>query len=227
MSNKFNPRIHHRRSVRLQGYDYSLAGLYFITICCENMERRFGKVDNGEMILNEFGQIAQEELQRLPERYPNIKLDVFQIMPNHVHFILEIVRVTRAVAHNGETADPTGTRDQPNATDRIPDNDNVIANHDGAIATIGRGTARIAPTVVNNDCATEQRITVGNIVGAYKSLVAHRCLKLCKQRNESLGTLWQRNYYESIIRNRCAHEQISEYVLNNPVKWESDRNFRS
>ena len=78
---------YHRRCLRLKGYDYSQAGMYFITICCQNDICRFGKIENGEMVLNEYGQIAYNEWEKLPERYPNMVLDVFQIMPNLIHTV--------------------------------------------------------------------------------------------------------------------------------------------
>ena len=78
----YNPAFHHRRSIRLKGYDYAQAGLYFITICCQNRIWRFGEIINGEMLLNEFGEIAYNEWIKLTERFPNFELDVFQIMPN-------------------------------------------------------------------------------------------------------------------------------------------------
>ena len=84
----YNPKIHHRRSIRLKGYDYSQAGAYFITICCQDRECRFGKIENDEMILNEYGNIAYNEWAKLPERFMNFELDVFQIMPNHMHGII-------------------------------------------------------------------------------------------------------------------------------------------
>jgi hypothetical protein len=84
----FNPNIHHRRSIRLKGYDYSQAELYFITSCCEDRKCRFGHIENNEMILNEFGIIAYNEWIKLAERFTNFELDVFQIMPNHMHSII-------------------------------------------------------------------------------------------------------------------------------------------
>lgn len=88
--NKYNPNIHHRRSIRLKGYDYSQAGLYFITICCQGRICRFGYVEKGEMILNEYGKIAYDEWIKLSERFKNFELDVFQIMPNHIHGIIAL-----------------------------------------------------------------------------------------------------------------------------------------
>jgi len=69
------------------GYDYSQSGMYFITICCQDMQLRFGKIENYVMQLNYFGKIAHDEWTKLPERFPNVILDAFQIMPNHTHGI--------------------------------------------------------------------------------------------------------------------------------------------
>ncbi len=91
----FNPNIHHRRSIRLKGYDYSRAGLYFITICCEDRICRFGNIVDGEMILNAYGQIAHEEWMRTPQLRPQIELDAFIVMPNHIHGILKINEMGR------------------------------------------------------------------------------------------------------------------------------------
>ena len=76
---KFNPKIHNRRSIRLKGYDYSQTGLYFITICCHKMMCLFGEIKNDVMILNGRGFVAQNEWLKLPERFKNLELDVFQI----------------------------------------------------------------------------------------------------------------------------------------------------
>ena len=89
----YNPQIHHRRSIRLKGYDYSQEGLYFITICCKDRKYRFGKIENHEMTLNEYGTIAYNEWIKLTERFSNFELDVFQIMPNHMHAIIALNNV--------------------------------------------------------------------------------------------------------------------------------------
>ena len=104
----YNPQIHHRRSIRLKGYDYSQAGLYFITICCEDREYRFGKIENDEMTLNEYGTIAYNEWIKLTERFSYFELDVFQIMPNHMHAIITLNTVgagftpTKNNGHNND-----------------------------------------------------------------------------------------------------------------------------
>ena len=95
---KYNPKIHNRRSIRLQGYDYSHAGAYFITCCCHDRKCWFGKIENDDMILNEYGMVAYNEWIKLTERFSNFELDVFQIMPNHIHVILVLNDVGASLA---------------------------------------------------------------------------------------------------------------------------------
>ncbi|MEH2311399.1 MAG: transposase [Nostoc sp.] len=86
----YNPQIHHRRSIRLKGYDYTQLGAYFITICTKARQCLFGNVVNGEMQLNSLGHIAFNCWQAIPDHFPHIELDTFVVMPNHLHGILII-----------------------------------------------------------------------------------------------------------------------------------------
>ena len=90
---KYDPQKHHRRSIRLKGYDYTQPGAYFVTICTYRRDEIFGEIINGEMILNETGKIARDEWFRTAELRPYVKLyeDEFVIMPNHEHGIIWIV----------------------------------------------------------------------------------------------------------------------------------------
>lgn len=97
---KYNPQIHHRRSIRLNGYDYSQAGLYFVTICCANREHRFGIIENDEMILNDAGKIANEYWLEIPKHFPNAVLHEHVVMPNHIHGIVELTDATTVGAEN-------------------------------------------------------------------------------------------------------------------------------
>ena len=89
-SMNYNPDIHHRKSIRLKGYDYSQKGLYFITICTQHRSHIFGKIEKGKMILNEYGEIVKHVWQNLPNHYHNCSLDEFIIMPDHFHGIVTI-----------------------------------------------------------------------------------------------------------------------------------------
>ena len=86
----YNPKKHHRRSIRLKGYDYSSEGWYFITLCTQNREYLFGDVENGKMILNKYGGVVDLFWNYLSEKYP-IEVDEYIIMPNHFHGIINIV----------------------------------------------------------------------------------------------------------------------------------------
>lgn len=241
---KYNPQIHHRRSIRLKNYDYSQAGLYFITICCQDKEYRFGKIEKHEMILNEYGQVAHDEWSKLSERFTNMKSDVFQIMPNHMHGIIilnkPIVGAGFTPAQNNQNNQfIQNDSDKHNITDfdnRLHMDDKNRANMDdhnranmddknrANVDDHNRATARVAPTVCD-------------IVGAYKSLVANICLDIYKSKyvmsgftNEQIplfGKLWQRNYYENIIRNEQSYQSISEYIINNPRKWQEDKFYKN
>jgi len=102
---KYNQEMHHRRSIRLINYNYSQAGAYFVTVCPWNRECLFGDIVNGDMRLNESGQIVEKEWQRTGSIRPNVELDVFVIMPNHMHGIIVLnddVGARRCLAHEEE-----------------------------------------------------------------------------------------------------------------------------
>jgi REP element-mobilizing transposase RayT len=253
--NKYNPKIHHRRSIRLKGYDYSQAGLYFITICCQDRMYRFGTVQDGEMILNDFGMIAHEEWIKLAERFPNFELDVFQIMPNHMHGIIMLNNVGAGFtpAHNildaQNDAVIIGAGFTPAQNILDTQNDAVIIgagaspaenetpkNH-AANKNDGNVWAGFTPThhdetsqnhsVADIGAGASPAPTVSDIVGAYKSLVSNGCLSIYKSKNETMGKLWQRNYWEHIIRNEHSYQTISQYIINNPAKWQDDKFYIS
>jgi putative transposase len=191
---KYNPHIHHRRSIRLKGYDYAQAGLYFITICCQDRICRFGKIENGQMKLNDAGILVQNEWLKLPQRFKNIQLHEYVVMPNHFHAILEIVGATLVVAQN----------------DGIAQNDNDTQKGQ---------TQGIAPTGV------QKNKTVGDMVGAFQSIVTVEYIIGVKTLGWQPfnGKLWQRNYWEHIIRDEQSYQRISEYIINNPAKWADDK----
>ena len=227
----YNPNKHHRRSIRLKGYDYSKSGWYFITICCQDRICRFGNIDNGEMVLNEFGQIAYNEWIKLTERFTNFELDVFQIMPNHMHGIIVLNDAVGAgfnLAQNGGDAQNDANA-QNDGNTQNDDPQTITPAQDGANvqndANIIQGAgASPAPT---------RNASVSDIVGAYKSLVANGCLDIWKltwagvnpapTQIPTMGKLWQRDFYEHIIRNEQSYETISNYIINNPAKWNEDK----
>jgi putative transposase len=206
----YNPDIHHRQSIRLKGYDYSSPGMYFITVCIQNRDRHlFGEIDHGKMILNHFGEIIREQWHIIPNRFNGVTVDEFVVMPNHIHGILHFVGAPLAGALVGVHAGAHGDDHDNRATDTR------------AIDTIDtRATARVAPTKTT---AITKPMT-GDVVGAFKSLCVHGCLQWIKLNDPQfgLGPLWQRNYWEHIIRNEPELDRIREYIRNNPLKREKD-----
>ena len=167
----FDPRIHHRKSIRLKGYDYSSPGAYFVTLCTANRDCVFGQVVDGELLLNQYGNIVNECWQWLEEQYSCVKLDEMILMPNHLHGIIIL-------------------------------EDNC------------RGDSRIAPT------DNFERKSLGRLIGAFKTVSTK---KINLIRNSSDTILWQRNYYERIIRDEDELNQIREYIACNPLKWIDDK----
>ncbi|MBQ1266901.1 MAG: transposase [Proteobacteria bacterium] len=87
----YNPEIHHRRSIRLKGYDYTTPGFYFVTICAKNGSHIFGKIIDKKMVLSEYGKILDQCWNELPEHYDNVGLREYCIMPNHFHCMIELL----------------------------------------------------------------------------------------------------------------------------------------
>lgn len=203
--NPYNPHIHHRRSIRLKGYDYTQAGLYFITICCQDRICRFGDVINGEMILNDAGTMVENEWLKLPERFQNIQLHEYVVMPNHFHAIMEIIGATLVVAQNNTIAPVWVSLVDTQNDDDSQNNDDSQKGQPQGIAPTGK--------------------TVGDMVGAFQSIVTLEYIRGVKTLGWQPfdGKLWQRNYWEHIIRNEQSYQRILEYIINNPAKWADDK----
>ena len=242
----YNPNIHHRRSIRLKGYDYSQAGLYFVTICVQDGTHLFGEIREGEinvsgieselgdgnmkggilgnenkkggnlgdgnmkggnlgdgnmkgghvgphrtmgqpqMILNDAGIMIDKWWQKISEKFPDIEMDVYQIMPNHFHAI---------VKNNG-----MGVGANPCVR---PDNngDNILGEHVGS--------------------------PLWRVMQWFKTMTTNEYIRGVKTLGWARfnGKLWQRDYYEHIIRNEQSYQNISNYIINNPANWNRDKFF--
>lgn len=219
-----NPNQLHRRSIRLKGYDYSQEGLYFVTLCVHDRVCLFGRVENGFMTLSDFGKIAQQELLKTNDVRPNVEINSFVVMPNHVHFIVHIMRdeAGRGKLHLPEKENAI----VENGILHLPDEINIENNVDEIRydeLDVNQGECNLNINNNQGECnsplpmphGTSQ--TVGAIVRGYKSAVT-------KQLNAMgfTGKLWQRNYYEIIVRTPESHERILNYIANNPANWKGD-----
>ncbi len=178
-----------RRSIRLKGYDYSQAGAYCVTIVTRDRACLFGQVVDGEMRLNELGGIAAWTWCDLPNHVPNVELDAFVVMPNHVHGIIAITDAPKRM----------------NAVEMSP----------GSVVVMVGAGSEPAPTGT-----ITKRYALPEIVRQFKTFSARRI-------NERRGTpglpVWQRNYYEHIIRNEESLNRIRQYIADNPLRWACDR----
>ncbi len=89
MAHQFNPKKHHRRSIRLKGYDYARPGAYFITICVQDKKHLFGEIQEGQMFLNDAGVMIEKWYSELAIKYPDKKCHEMVVMPNHFHCIID------------------------------------------------------------------------------------------------------------------------------------------
>ncbi len=206
-------------SARLKNWDYASNGMYYITIVTKNHNHFFGEIINGKMILNDIGEIAQKFYNEIPIHFPFILLDEMIIMPNHVHGIL--------------TIDQMLNRDM-----KLLNNDNVFTV-DGGVddAVDGRDVACNVSTQHNvplqHNIPLQRNIpqknkkmaiispktgSISTVIRSYKSVVT----KNARIINPDFA--WQTRFYDHIIRNEYSLNNIRHYIINNPIKWQGDRN---
>ena len=157
-----------RRQTRLKDYDYAHPGAYFMTICTKERHCLFGEIDNEEMKINDYGEIVRQSWLDLRQHYPNVQLDAFVIMPNHVHGLV-------------------------------------------FLEDVGAGF-KPAPTGKHHP--------LPEIIRAFKTFSARHINKL---RHSAGKPVWQRNYYEHVIRRDESLAKIREYIEYNPLRWALDR----
>ena len=183
------------KSARLTGYDYSQNGMYFVTICTKDREEFFGEIKNNSVVLNNIGKIVQEELLNTPIIRSNVILDDWVIMPNHLHFIIEIRNVE--TPRQGVETPRQGVETPRRGVSTIRDDKNKNGGYN--------------PEWKPN--------SLGSTINQFKSVCTKRIRKSC-----SHMFFWQSRFYDHIIRNEKSLNKIKEYIENNPKMWEHDRN---
>ena len=231
----YDPNIHHRRSIRLKGYDYASAGLYFVTICTQNRECLFGEIQNEKMVLNDAGYMVERWYYETQNKFPDIVCHDMIIMPNHFHCIWENMGLDNASSAVGANLCVRPVSDNHDAYVGI-NQLNDDGAHTGAPTVDGliqprfnEGAHTGAPLrdVVNDSDLIENvsGSSLSAVVGWFKTMSTNEYIRGVKQ----LGwppfdrKLWQRNYYEHIIRNDQSLWEISDYIVNNPARWLDDK----
>ncbi len=187
--------VHHRRSIRLQDYDYTKEGAYYITICTSDKRLLFGTVNHESVLLNRIGQIAEQCWLKIPDHSTNVTIDYYIVMPNHFHGILFI------------TEPPTDS--------------NVLL----PLTSVGAQPVEYPDFNGAAPCADKVRVpcviprSLGSIVRSYKSAVSRLAHGLPEFKTTPI---WQRNYYEHVIRDEDDLYMKRNYIQNNPLQWELD-----
>jgi len=199
-----------RRSQRLAGRDYTRPGSYFVTLCTVRRQCLFGEITAGQMRLNEWGTVAEECWRAIPEHFGSTALGAFVVMPNHLHGILRIVGRNEVGATYASPVPgpsfhaPTAVPAVPHQSQPTPATDtDERATHASPLPSPGPRPG-----------------SVGAIVGAYKSAVS-RLINTCRGLPGTL--IWQRDYYEHLIRNGTEWTRIQDYIVSNPSHWAEDR----
>ncbi|MBI3159704.1 MAG: transposase [Chloroflexi bacterium] len=174
-----NDSVLNRKSLRLNDFDYTSANAYFVTACAQGRAALFSRVVDGLVEVSAAGEIVQTVWEELPQYYPNIELDEFVVMPNHVHGILWIVEPKGSVAND------------------------VGAQHAAPLRTM-------------------PKLTPGSLGAIVRSLKSACTKRINEMNGVTCVRIWQRSYYDHIIRNDDDLYNTRRYIRENPLKWELD-----
>ena len=196
-------------SNRLRGWDYAGSGHYYITIVTAGRNRLFGEIKNGEMILNDLGQIVYDEFFKSFELRDELFLGEFVLMPDHLHAIVILDK------SKCECSGHVGTRGN-------------VGMH-GRVETHGRASLPTPPTSpIPSPQFQRQPKSISSFVAGFKSSTIKRiddwidANHLTMAKFNKNNPLWQSNYHDHIIRNETEYRHISDYIIRNPIEWKED-----
>ncbi|MFN8396000.1 MAG: transposase [Bacteroidia bacterium] len=231
----YNPEIHHRRSIRLQGYDYAQSGLYYVTICAQGQRCIFGTVFDSQMHLNELGIAANQCWLEIPLHYPMVLLHEHIVMPNHVHGIIEIAEAS--VTNMDEPTDFTDATSTKvglgvGVQNSVPLPPTLISTLHSSLEPCTNKSDEEIARLQNLEWGLKegtqshqfQKIiprSIGSIIRGYKLGVTKWV-----RANTEIQKPWQRNFHESIIRSYEDYLRITQYIKDNPMNWKGDEFYK-
>lgn len=212
-----NSNLPNRQSIRLKNYDYTQEGSYFITLVSQDRLHLFGKIVNGKMMLNSVGKILEEEWKKTIELRSNIALGEFIIMPDHMHMILTI----------------TNQLDKKEEKEWIHSNPKCPSQTIGAIIRgfKGASTKKInlflnstgeLPFARESQFAPTTESQFASIAPTFESQFSPKNSQFAPTEFYK-NKIFQRNYYEHIIRNQNDYNRIEQYILDNPKNWKKKK----
>jgi REP element-mobilizing transposase RayT len=181
-------------STRLQHWHYGWDGAYFITICTKNREYFFGNISDGKIELSGIGLIAHDYWFEISNHANNVELGAFVVMPNHIHGIVIL---------QGNNSDPV--------IPAFP----VGTTH--ALSLREMETETETKTIGQQRFQNQGKNTISSIIGGYKSAVSKQA------RQAGFYFAWQSRFYDHIIRDHQSFQNITQYIINNPLNWKGDR----
>ena len=250
-----NPDLHRRCTLRLKGYDYSQAEMYFIARDTQNYQWLFGEMREETMHLNDAGKMIEKWYWELSNKFLDIQCDEYIIMPNHIHFIIHKIdqnKPDKQKMNNPRRGRPmcppicspidilpitnradTQVCPYDDKNEKLNDEKNSMdlncmgvdmGGHIGPpLRKIEKYDERITENKETGEYTMSSSIPI--IVQWFKTMTTNEYIRHIKHNNLKpfTGKLWQRNYYEHIIRNEIELKRIREYIINNPLKWEFDQ----
>jgi len=200
--NKYRSETH-----RLAGRDYSQEGIYFITICCEGKICFLGEIQENTMILNDWGKIVEEEILLSVEKRTDWIFHQWVIMPNHLHFLIEIVDTHIVDTHIVDT----------HIVDTHIVDTHIVDTHCSAYLQQQQQQQQQKQSILHR-----KPRSISSFVAIFKS-------KTTKKIREMIGNpeqkVWQNNYHDHIVRNQESFDKIYNYIENNPLMWRKDTFF--
>jgi REP element-mobilizing transposase RayT len=187
------------KSHRLQNWDYSWNGYYFVTICTKDRENFFGKIEKEKMSLNHIGEMVEKFWLEIPKHFENVSLDEFVIMPNHIHGIIIIDNLVST-----GNANPVETQQH-----------NHVETQQCCVST--------GNTKKSNTFYKLKPKSLPVIIRSYKSI----CTKTINHVQNEIFFAWQPRFYDHVIRNENSLNRIREYIIHNPLKWDLDKNNKA
>ncbi len=178
-----------RRSIRMQAYDYSQPGAYFVTMCTQNRVRLFGDIADGEMDLTAAEQMVENVWEELSAVYTGVEIDAFAVMPNHVHGIIVLGEATADIAPRVESVG-AAPRGRPG---------------------FGTGTGQTQGSAPTDPVG---KLSLADVVARFKTMTTRRSAQGVRHAGwpPFPGRLWQRNYFEHVIRDEPDLDRIRRYI---------------
>ena len=182
-----------RKRNRMLGFDYSTEAIYFITSNCKDRLHHFGEVENGQMILNKFGEIAKNQIEWLAQQYPYLIIHNSIIMPNHIHILMEI---DKGRIDEGQIDEGQSVRTSRDLSVQSPESSSKSPESSPKSLKIK---------------------SISSLMGAYKTTTS-KLIHLAGNPHFE----WHRSFYDNIVRNQIAYSKIDQYITDNPKKWKKD-----